>query len=129
MPEPGPGEVRVRLAFSGVNPTDWKSRQHAPTRGPDGKTPNQDGSGTIEAVGEGVDPVLVGERVWIWEAAYQRPYGTAAEYTVVPARQTVLLGAGPVLRARRGPGHPVPHRAPLPDRRRVAARPASAPAR
>jgi NADPH2:quinone reductase len=91
VPEPGPGEVRVRVAFSGVNPTDWKSRSNADP-GPDGKTPNQDGSGTVEAVGEGVDPVLVGERVWIWEAAYQRPYGTAAEYTVVPARQTVLLG-------------------------------------
>jgi NADPH2:quinone reductase len=94
VPEPGPGEVRVRLAFSGVNPTDWKSRSTADP-GPTGKTPNQDGSGTIEAVGQGVDPVLVGERVWIWEAAYQRPYGTAAEYTVVPARQTVLLGAAP----------------------------------
>jgi NADPH:quinone reductase len=91
VPEPGPGEVRVRVAFSGVNPTDWKSRSNADP-GPDGKTPNQDGSGTVEAVGEGVDPVLVGERVWIWEAAYQRPFGTAAEYTVVPARQTVLLG-------------------------------------
>jgi NADPH2:quinone reductase len=91
IPEPGPGEVRVRVAFSGVNPTDWKSRSTADP-GPDGKTPNQDGSGTVEAVGDGVDPALVGQRVWIWEAAYQRPFGTAAEYTVVPARQTVLLG-------------------------------------
>jgi NADPH2:quinone reductase len=94
VPEPGPGEVRVRLAFSGVNPTDWKSRSKADP-GPSGKTPNQDGSGTIEAVGQGVDPVLVGERVWIWEAAYERTSGTAAEYTVVPARQTVLLGEEP----------------------------------
>jgi NADPH2:quinone reductase len=92
VPEPGPGEVRVRVAFSGVNPTDWKSRSNADP-GPEGKTPNQDGSGVVDAVGEGVDPVLVGERVWIWEAAYQRSSGTAAEYTVVPARQTVLLGA------------------------------------
>ena len=90
-PEPGPGEVRVRLAFSGVNPTDWKSRSSAQP-GPGGQVPNQDGAGTVDAVGEGVDPVLVGERVWIWEAAWQRPHGTAAEYTVVPARQTVLLG-------------------------------------
>jgi NADPH2:quinone reductase len=94
VPEPGPGEVRVRVAFSGVNPTDWKSRSTADP-GPGGKTPNQDGSGVVDAVGEGVDPVLVGERVWIWEAAYQRPHGTAAEYTVVPARQTVLLGPDP----------------------------------
>jgi NADPH2:quinone reductase len=93
-PSPGPGEVLVRVAFSGVNPTDWKSRASAePPAG--GKSPNQDGSGTIEAVGQGVDPVLVGERVWIWEAAQNRVHGTAAEYTVVPARQTVLLGAQP----------------------------------
>jgi NADPH2:quinone reductase len=94
VPDPGPGEVRVRVAFSGVNPTDWKSRAGTQP-GPDGQIPNQDGSGTVEAVGEGVDPVLVGERVWIWEAAYQRPWGTAAEHTVVPARQVVLLGADP----------------------------------
>jgi NADPH2:quinone reductase len=93
-PEPGPGEVRVRLAFSGVNPTDWKRRRTAgPPAG--GQVPDQDGSGTVDAVGEGVDPVLVGERVWVWEAAWQRPHGTAAEYTVVPARQVVLLGASP----------------------------------
>ncbi len=94
VPEPGPGEVRVRVAFSGVNPTDWKSRTNNQP-GPDGQIPNQDGSGTVDAVGQGVDPVLIGERVWIWEAAWQRPFGTAAEYTVVPARQTVLLGAEP----------------------------------
>lgn len=94
VPDPGPGEVRVRLAFSGVNPTDWKSRSAAQP-GPDGQVPNQDGSGTVEAVGQGVDPVLVGERVWIWEAAWQRRWGTAAEYTVVPARHVVLLGADP----------------------------------
>jgi len=93
-PDPAPGEVRVRLAFSGVNPTDWKRRSTAEPH-PDGQVPNQDGAGTIDAVGEGVDPVLVGERVWVWEAAWQRPHGTAAEYTVVPARQTVLLGPGP----------------------------------
>jgi NADPH2:quinone reductase len=94
VPEPGPGEVRVRVAFSGVNPTDWKSRSKADPP-PGGQIPNQDGAGTVDAVGQGVDPVLVGERVWIWEAAWQRPWGTAAEYTVVPARQTVLLGAAP----------------------------------
>ncbi|MFQ1000714.1 NADPH:quinone reductase [Modestobacter sp. SSW1-42] len=95
-PEPGPGEVLVRLAFSGVNPTDWKSRSGTQP-GPGGQVPDQDGAGTVEAVGQGVDPVLVGERVWIWEAAWQRPHGTAAEYTVVPARQTVLLGPTPSL--------------------------------
>jgi NADPH:quinone reductase len=94
VPEPGPGEVRVRVACSGVNPTDWKSRRTAQP-GPDGQVPNQDGAGTVEAVGQGVDPVLVGERVWIWEAAWRRPRGTTAEYTVVPARHVVLLGADP----------------------------------
>ena len=92
VPEPMPGEVRVRLAFSGVNPTDWRSRTTTEP-GPGGQVPGQDGAGTIEAVGQGVDPVLVGERVWVWEAAWQRPLGTAAEHTVVPARQTVLLRA------------------------------------
>lgn len=90
-PDPGPGEVRVQLAFSGVNPTDWKSRSSADP-GDGGKTPDQDGSGTIDAVGEGVDAARVGERVWVWEAAWQRPTGTAAEYTVVPTHQAVPLG-------------------------------------
>jgi NADPH2:quinone reductase len=98
VPDPGPGEVRVRVAFSGVNPTDWKSRSGATAGapiGPDGQIPHHDGAGTVDAVGEGVDPVLVGERVWLWEAAHGRPFGTAAEYSVVPARQVVLLGAEP----------------------------------
>ncbi|MBJ7453304.1 MAG: NADPH:quinone reductase, partial [Blastococcus sp.] len=94
VPDPGPGEVRVRVAFSGVNPTDWKSRSAAQP-GPEGQVPNQDGAGTVEAVGQGVDPVLIGQRVWIWDAAWQRRWGTAAEHTVVPARHVVLLGADP----------------------------------
>lgn len=90
-PEPGPGEVLVKVAVSGVNPTDWKSRTATPVQG-GFQVPNQDGAGVVEAVGNGVDDVLVGERVWIWESAWRRPWGTAAEYAVVPARQTVLLG-------------------------------------
>src|SRR3954452_23781735 len=91
-PEPGSGEVRVRIAFSGVNPTDWKSRAGA-TSGVTGdfQIPNQDGSGVIDAVGEGVDPARVGARVWIYFAARQRPWGTAAEYSVVPAGCAVPL--------------------------------------
>ena len=92
-PEPGPGEVRVRVHRSGVNPTDWKSRRGSgdskPVNPP--QTPNQDGSGVVEAVGTGVDQGRVGQRVWIWEAAYGRPYGTAAELTVLPERQAVPL--------------------------------------
>ncbi|PZG02886.1 NADPH:quinone reductase [Micromonospora deserti] len=90
-PEPGPGEVLVRVAVSGVNPTDWKARRQSPL--PAGwQTPGQDGAGVVEAVGAGVDRNLIGERVWLWEAAWQRPWGTAAEYTLVPVRQAVRLG-------------------------------------
>ena len=89
-PEPGPGEVLVRVAVSGVNPTDWKSRQGAPPA--EGwQIPNQDGSGRVVAVGEGVDPGRVGERVWLWESAQRRPWGTAAEYSLVPAERAVPL--------------------------------------
>jgi NADPH2:quinone reductase len=94
-PEPGPGEVRVRVRVSGVNPTDWKSRAGATGREPEGvQIPNQDGAGEIDAVGEGVDPARVGERVWVFFAAWQRPWGTAAQYTVVPAERAVALPAG-----------------------------------
>jgi NADPH:quinone reductase len=85
-PEPGPGEVLVRVHRSGVNPTDWKSRRGTADGTPvdPPQTPNQDGSGVVEAVGEGVEAALVGSRVWTWEAAYGRPWGTAAEYALVP---------------------------------------------
>src|SRR4051794_5571477 len=89
-PEPGPGEVRVRVAYSGINPTDWKARRARPL-GPAGfQIPDQDGSGVVDAVGNGVDPAVLGQRVWLWEAAQGRPWGTAAEYTVLPQRQAVL---------------------------------------
>ncbi|SBW22990.1 NADPH:quinone reductase [Protofrankia symbiont of Coriaria ruscifolia] len=92
-PEPGPGQVRVRIAVSGVNPTDWKARRGAlgSSLPPTGLVPNQDGAGTVDAVGEGVDPARVGQRVWIWEAAWQRADGTAQEAVVLPARQAVPL--------------------------------------
>jgi NADPH:quinone reductase len=96
-PEPGPGEVRVRVAVSGVNPTDWKARSGAvPPRagGPEVQIPHQDGAGVIDAVGPGVDPGRVGERVWVYLAAAGRPWGTAAEYTVVPAERAVRLPDG-----------------------------------
>jgi len=97
-PQPGPGEVRVRLAVSGVNPTDWKARSGgAPTPVADGfQVPNQDGAGVVDAVGAGVDPARVGQRVWVYFAAWRRRYGTAAQYTVVPQDRAVPLpdGAG-----------------------------------
>jgi NADPH:quinone reductase len=91
-PEPGPGEVRVRVRLSAVNPTDWKARARSggiPDAG--FQIPNQDGVGTIDAVGEGVDPGRLGERVWVYFAAWQRPWGTAAQYTVLPSEQAVPL--------------------------------------
>jgi NADPH:quinone reductase len=96
VPEPGPGEVRVAVQVSGVNPTDWKSRRGGRGAGlpfPE-IVPNQDGAGTIDAVGEGVDPAREGERVWVWEAAWRRPGGTAQEYVVLPARQAARLAGG-----------------------------------
>ncbi|MFF0343543.1 NADPH:quinone reductase [Kribbella sp. NPDC004875] len=94
MIDPGPGEVRVRIHRSGVNPTDWKSRRgsESGTLIDPAQVPNQDGSGVVEAVGQGVDVALTGRRVWLWEAAYQRPAGgTAQEYAVVPVRNVVAL--------------------------------------
>src|SRR6476661_4655598 len=94
VPEPGPGEVRVRIHRSGVNPTDWKSRRgdHAGIAVDPPQVPNRDGSGVVDAVGQGVEAALSGLRVWIWEAAHLRPSGgTAQEYAVVPARHVVFL--------------------------------------
>jgi NADPH2:quinone reductase len=94
-PEPGPGEVLVRVHASGVNPTDYKARSGAVPRPVDDfQVPHQDGAGVIEAVGTGVDAGRVGERVWLWLAAAGRRWGTAAEWTVLPARQAVPLPDG-----------------------------------
>lgn len=93
LPEPGRGEVRVAVAISAVNPTDWKARRGSRS----GEmpfpeiVPDHDGAGTIDAVGPEVDPSRVGERVWLWEAAWQRPQGTAQEYVVLPENQAVRL--------------------------------------
>ncbi len=91
--EPGPGEVRVAVHRSGVNPSDWKNRRGAGpgTAVEPAQVPHQDGAGVIEAVGDGVDPSRVGERVWLWEAAFNRPDGTAQELTVLPADRAVPL--------------------------------------
>lgn len=91
VPEPDAGEVRVRIAVSGVNPTDWKAIRRGRGLADGFLIPNQDGAGVIEAVGEGVDPARVGERVWILFAAWQRRWGTAARYSVVPSQQAVAL--------------------------------------
>ncbi|GAA5200324.1 NADPH:quinone reductase [Microbacterium jejuense] len=89
---PGPGEVRVKVAVSGVNPTDWKARAgNASPLAFEEAVPNQDGAGVIDAVGDGVTRLAVGDRVWLYLSAAQRPTGTAQEYTVVRAERAVRL--------------------------------------
>jgi NADPH2:quinone reductase len=117
-PEPGPGEVLVRVRVSGVNPTDFKTRAGATARPiEEFQVPNQDGAGIIEAVGAGVDAARIGQRVWVWFAAFNRRWGTAAEYTVVPERQAVELpdGASFELGASLGVPAMTAHRALLAD--------------
>jgi NADPH2:quinone reductase len=91
-PEPGPGEVRVKLAVSGVNPSDVKSRGGSrPVPSGGYVVPHSDGAGVIDRVGSGVPSGRVGERVWVWNGQWQRPMGTAAQYIVLPAEQAVSL--------------------------------------
>ena len=93
-PQPAPGEVRIRMHASGVNPSDVKSR--AGSRGPlawPWVIPHSDGAGIIDAVGSGVNASRIGERVWTWNAAWRRPLGTCAEYVCLPSAQAVFLGA------------------------------------
>ena len=92
LPEPGPGEVRVRLLRAGVNPTDWKRRQNPQEF--DEVTPGQDGAGVVDAVGAGVEGLAVGDRVWLLLAQREKAYGTAAEYTVQVAAHVVPLPDG-----------------------------------
>jgi NADPH2:quinone reductase len=91
--EPDAGQVRVRIHRSGVNPTDYKSRRGGAESAvvDPAQVPGQDGAGVIDAVGRDVDPGRVGERVWIWEAAYQRPEGTVQDYALIPHAQAVEL--------------------------------------
>ncbi|MEP7009588.1 MAG: NADPH:quinone reductase [Acidobacteriota bacterium] len=95
-PEAGPGEVRVRVAWSAVNPSDVKSRAaiRSKTLPFPRIVPHSDGAGVIDQVGAGVDPARLGERVWTWNAAWMRPFGTAAEFVVLPAAQAVPLAEG-----------------------------------
>src|SRR5215210_6191130 len=92
-PEPGPGEVRVRVSVSGINPGDTKKRGDWVGYGlPFPRViPHSDGSGIVDAVGQGVDPGRVGQRVWVHGAQSYRPFGTAAQLTVVPTDQAVKL--------------------------------------
>lgn len=92
-PEPGPGEVRIRLACSGVNPSDVKSRAGLrATALPFPRiVPHSDGAGVIDKIGQGVATARLGERVWTWNAAWKRAFGTAAQHVVLPVEQAVPL--------------------------------------
>jgi NADPH2:quinone reductase len=93
-PRPGPGEVRVRLATSGVNPSDVKSRAGTARKIAFPRViPHSDGAGEIDLVGEGVPRARIGERVWTWNAQWKRAFGTAAEYVTLAAAQAVALPA------------------------------------
>ena len=95
IPDPGSGEVRVRVQVSGVNPTDWKARRAGGGRVAYPEyVPNQDGAGVIDSVGEAVSAARIGEPVWLWEAAWLRSDGTAQEYVILPQRQAVPLPEG-----------------------------------
>src|SRR3954449_13105038 len=92
-PQSGPGEVRVRLTFSGINPGDTKKRGDWVGYGmPYPRVvPHSDGAGVIDAVGDGVASARIGERVWVYGAQSYRALGTAAQFTVVPSEQAVAL--------------------------------------
>ena len=92
MPKPSPGEVRVKLAASGVNPSDVKSRQGLTRKIAWPRViPHSDGAGVIDMVGDGVAKTRVGERVWVWNGQWKRPFGTAAEFIALPSAQAVPL--------------------------------------
>jgi NADPH2:quinone reductase len=90
---PGRGDVAIRMVVSGVNPTDVKSRQGtaAGAELPQPQVPGHDGAGVVDSVGSAVTAFAVGDRVWVWNAAYQRPEGTAQELAIVPQSQVVAL--------------------------------------
>lgn len=96
VPTAGPGEVLVRVRFSGVNPSDVKSRAGAASATMDFAQviPHSDGAGTIEAVGVGVEPERVGQRVWLFNGQWRRAHGTAAQWVTLPADQAVPLPDG-----------------------------------
>lgn len=89
-PEPGPGEVRVRVHVAGVNPTDVDARQGSGALDHP-QVPGQDGAGVVDAIGDGVTWLRTGDRVWVWDAAWQRTEGTTQELVVLPERQVVAL--------------------------------------
>ncbi len=101
------GEVRVKLATSGVNPSDVKSRAGATRKITWPRLiPQSDGAGVIDQVGDGVPKSRIGERVWVWNGQWRRAFGTAAEYITLPSALAVPLPEKRELRGRRLPRHP-----------------------
>jgi len=93
-PRPGPGEVRVKLVTSGVNPSDVKARAGSTRKIAYPRViPHSDGAGEIDMVGSGVPAARIGERVWLWNAQWLRPFGTCAQYVTLPSPQAVRLPA------------------------------------
>lgn len=90
-PAPGAGEVRVRLYASGVNPSDVKARAGNRKVRWDRVIPDSDGAGVIDSVGSGVDNSRVGQRVWVYNGQWDRPYGTSAQYIALPSALAVAL--------------------------------------
>ena len=91
-PQAGPCEVRVKLAASGVNPSDVKARQGATRKIAWPRLiPHSDGAGVIDQVGDGIAKSRIGERVWVWNGQWKRAFGTAAEFIALPAAQAVKL--------------------------------------
>ncbi|AYF97220.1 NADPH:quinone reductase [Protaetiibacter intestinalis] len=94
VPVPGPGEVLVRLAVAGVNPTDIDARRSRAGKVQHFREPHipgQDGAGVVDGVGDDVSTFRVGDRVWVWDAAWRRHEGTSQEYVALPERQVVHL--------------------------------------
>jgi len=94
-PEAGPGQVLVKVAVAGVNPSDWKSRRRGgTTTGHEFVVPGQDGAGEIVDVGAGVDRSRIGERVWLFEGQWGRAHGTAAQWIAIDASRAAKLPDG-----------------------------------
>ena len=91
-PQAGPGQLRVKLATSGVNPSDVKSRAGLTRKIVWPRViPHSDGAGVVDQVGQDVPKSRLGERVWVWNGQWKRAFGTAAEYIALPSAQAVTL--------------------------------------
>ncbi|MDH7797922.1 MULTISPECIES: NADPH:quinone reductase [unclassified Beijerinckia] len=85
-PLAGPGEVLVRVHASGINPSDYKRRANVKAGMEFPRiVPHSDGAGTVAALGPGVSNYRVGDRVWMFNAQWARPMGSAAEFVSLPA--------------------------------------------